>query len=435
VMRSVLHLTRGLGPLHGGPGASLDDYCRAIARRGWRVVLATTCQSCADDPERVLPKFEGDRRLAYTRLAFPVARHLPTVASERWRFSPPLLRWLLANLRAFDLIHVHSFYLFPTIAGAKLASLYKIPYVITTHGVFDSVQRPVRRRRKLIHDALIGGAILKRAAAIIYSSVREYEDATAAGIRCPAAIIANGINTHEFKQLPPNGTFRQRFLAGRAGPIVLYLGRLNEKKGLDVLIAAFARIARRFTDALLVVVGEGDPKGYEQVIARQATERGLDDRVIMTGLLMGSEKLAVLRDAELFVLPSRGENFGTAMFEAMACGLPVVVSHGVDLGREVARAGAGLAVELDDARLADAIAELLGSPARRHRMGAKGRMLAEEYGWDKTAVHIDELYRHVRCNDLPCLWAWPYSDTSPSGTVRNAASGQWCFGPQAWQPP
>lgn len=384
---SVLQLTAGVGPAWYGTGLSLDELCRAIAARNWRVVLASAWRSPIDSPEQALPPLEpGERN--YARVAFP------TLATRRFQFSPGLLRWLRDNISHFDLVHANSLYSFPMVAGLMLARARAIPYLVTTHDVLA----PVQRRRSRTRKALLGGLFMRRAlngaAAIVYSTAAERDAARPLGIKAPAAIISPGISLAPFAALPARGTFRARFLGGFEGPLVLYLGRLAEKKGLDRLIAAFAQILAAYPQARLVIAGDADPLGYRGVVERWAVAHGVRRATDFVGLLRADDKLGALADADLFVLPSRSENFATAMFEAMACRVPVVISSGVQLSAEIAAARAGLVADEPHA-LAAAMGRLLADPVLRRETEERGWAYAGQFEWDKTAARLTALYSEI----------------------------------------
>jgi glycosyltransferase involved in cell wall biosynthesis len=386
-MIKVLHLAAGVGPDWYGIGVGLDDLCRAIAALGCEVVLATAYRSVRDDPERLLPPItEGDGR--YSRVAFPV------LVTKRFQFSPALLRWLLANISGFDIVHVNSLYSFPVVAGLVIARALNIPYVVTTHDVLAPIQRRKSRRKKLLADWMLIRRALDSAAAIVYSTAGECDAAQSLRIRASSAIIPWGINLKPFALLPKRGNFRARFLNGSDCPLVLYLGRLAEKKGLDRLLEAFKKVVAVRPDARLVIAGGGDPPEYRRLVERWAEEQGVSQRVLFTGLLYEANKLAVLADADVFVLPSHSENFAVAMFEAMACRLPVVISSGIQLSGDIARSGAGLVGD-DSSEIADAICRILSDCDLRCRLGELGFAYASQFRWENTAGALASLYRQI----------------------------------------
>jgi glycosyltransferase involved in cell wall biosynthesis len=222
---------------------------------------------------------------------------------------------------------------------------------------------------------LVERRILCGAAGVHYTSQQEQFEAAELGVRAPNAVVPLGIDLTPFAELPPRGWLRERVPGSAGRPVALFLSRLDPKKGLDLLLAAFARARSRRPDLVLVIAGSGDA-GFERDIRRDAIRLGLGDSVYWAGFLSGPEKLAALTDADLFVLPSYSENFGVAAVEAMAAGLPVVISDRVGIYREVAAAGAGLVVPCQEEAVADAVLRLAGDSALRGELGARGRDLA-----------------------------------------------------------
>lgn len=386
-MTKVLHLAAGVGPNWYGIGVGVDDLCQAIAARDCEVVLATAYRSPIDHPEQVLPSI-SERVRHYSRVAFPA------FATRRFQFSPALLRWLLVNISRFEIVHVHSLYSFPVLAGLVLARARKIPYVVTTHDVLAAIQRRKSRAKKFLADRILVRRALDAAAAVVYSTQAEYEAARPLRIMALPVMIPWAISFKPFAALPQRGSFRARFLNGSDSPVVLYLKRLAEKKGLDRLLEAFKRVAAARPDALLVIAGEGDPPSYRCLVECWAKQQGVSRRTLFTGLLHGANKLAALSDADALVLPSHSENFAVAMFEAMACRVPVIISSGVQLAGDIDRFGAGLVGDNPSA-IANAIVRVLSDLDLRRTLQERGFAYARQFSWEKTAALLLTLYHEI----------------------------------------
>jgi glycosyltransferase involved in cell wall biosynthesis len=190
---------------------------------------------------------------------------------------------------------------------------------------------------------------------------------------------------------------------------VLHLGRINFKKGLDILVDSFSRIAKSRPDVHLVIAGP-DEDGYGAKVRRWLQEKGVAGRATFTGMLAGDLLLAALRDASVFALPSYSENFGIAVIEAMACGVPVVISNKINICREVRESGAGLVTPCDAVAFADALGTVLADVSLRTSMGQKGRQLVREhFSWLNVASKLEAAYeaiitstkssRHVNCEN------------------------------------
>ena len=204
-----------------------------------------------------------------------------------------------------------------------------------------------------------------------------------------------GVNPAEFDALPPRGSFRALHPQLGSRRLVVFLGRVTPKKGLDVLVAAFARVAAEVPDAHLVIAGPDDG-GHGRTVRRMIDALGLRERTTTTGMVAGREKLALLADADVWVLPSYTENFAIAAVEALASGAPVVISDRVNIHRDVAGAGAGLVTPCDPAAVAAAIARVLGDAGLRERLRAAGPALVRRsFTWDVAAGRLLSLYAEL----------------------------------------
>jgi glycosyltransferase involved in cell wall biosynthesis len=251
-----------------------------------------------------------------------------------------------------------------------------------------------------VHEYLIEQRSFNNAAAIHYTSEGEMKSVPIK-IKAPSLIIPLGIDLKKYQNLPPYGMFKDRHNLQRK-KIILHFGRINFTKGLDILVKAFAQIAFARNDICLVLAGP-DNEGYARQIEKWLIEEGIKDKAIFTGMLQGIDKLAILKDADIFALPSYSESFGIAVVEAMACGLPVVISNRVNIWREIQNAGAGLVTSCDACELAEALQNLLNDENIRFRMGEAGKILVNTtYNW-KTVVNdllkaYEDILRHRTCH-------------------------------------
>jgi glycosyltransferase involved in cell wall biosynthesis len=384
----ILHVASDLSPRQGGPAKLAPEMCRALARHGHEVALYTT----NFDVEGVLdvpldrPVMEGGFIIRYFPVRWP----------RRWKFSPPLERAIRADAAGFDIVHIHNLYLYHSWITAHYCRKQGIPYLISPHGTLDPFIRRRSRAKKAIYNFLIEKRNLDNAAAIHYTAQFEMDLAhKAMKIKAPGAVVPLGLEMQDYLKLPKPGAFRARFPEVGTDRIILFLSRINFKKGLDLLAKSFGLIAGQRDDVRLVIAGP-DNDGYGVQVRQWLSEAGVLSRTVFTGMLTGVDKLAALADADLFVLPSYSENFGIAIIEAMACGLPVVISNQVNIWREIAGAGAGLVVDCDVQQLAAALLKLLDDSYDRRIIGEKGRRLVEStFLWDKVAKQMLDLYQRI----------------------------------------
>ena len=368
----LLHVVPTYAPAwrHGGPILAVHGLCKALAARGHAVTVFTT-------------DVHGHGRLDVP-LGEPVAVddvevwYFPVVL-PRLSWSPVMGRELARQAGGFDVVHLHSVFLWPTAAAARAAERADVPYVLSPRGML--VPELIEQRGRLRKRAwmlLAERRTLERAAALHMTSPLEADEAARLGLPLPPAfVIPNGVD------LAPNGGRPER------EPFLLFLGRVSWKKGLDRLILALAQV-----DAVLKIAGN-DEEGLRPELERLARGAGVADRVEFLGPVHGAEKEHLLRRAAVLVLPSRSENFGNVVLEAMAAGCPVAVTPEVGLAGTVRETGAGIVADAAPARLGGVLRNLLADPARREEMGRRGRAAAERFGWAAVAGEMEEMYRRI----------------------------------------
>jgi len=234
--------------------------------------------------------------------------------------------------------------------------------------------------------------MLNEAAAIQFTTADEASLVTDVAQATPRYVIPNGIRVNEFRDLSDGREFRERFLDGHPGPVVLFLSRVAKKKGIDILLSAFARAQAE--DAMLVIVGPDD-EGLIPALKAQASTEGIAARVRFLGPLYDEDRRAALGAADIWALISHTENFGNAVLEAMAAGLPVIVSTAVNTSPEINAANAGVVTSLDVEEVATHISELLADPQGREELGRRALSFAEQYDWSRIAPRIVEMYKTV----------------------------------------
>jgi glycosyltransferase involved in cell wall biosynthesis len=234
-------------------------------------------------------------------------------------------------------------------------------------------------------------SVIRNAAALHYTAAEEMKLAEPYVHGASGVVIPNGLDLAEYAELPPPGRVRTEHPEIGNRRIVLFLSRLNFKKGLDLLVPGFAEACRSVNDLHLVIAGPDD--GMKQQTERLIAEARIGSRVTFLGMLDHAQKLAAFSDATMFALPSYSENFGIAVVEAMACGVPVAISDKVNIWREVREAGAGLVAPTTASAVAKQIVQLAREPDLA-AMGARGRRLVEQrFAWDKIAQDLESVYR------------------------------------------
>jgi glycosyltransferase involved in cell wall biosynthesis len=367
----IMHVIASLAPRYGGP-AKVAELCSALAARGHRVEIVSTNIDGPDDLD--VPLGVPLPRDGCVSTVLRVRRPRTTA------FSPDVARWLRRRVRDFDVAHVHGLYLFPTLAAAHYCRRYGVPYVHQPHGGLNAYHRDHNRGRKALYELLFERRNLLGAAAIRYDSLHEQEEGIAAGF--PAGVV-----------VPPGSSVPESVDPRERQPgLVVFLGRLSEKKGLDILLEAFAEVAAGRPAVVLRIAGPDD-EGIGGRIVTRARELGLADRVRLDGLVTGEAKDRLLRRAAVVVLPSADESFGAAVTEAMAYETPVVLTRGVPIYADVAAADAGLVVDRTPKAVADAVRIVLDDSARAAVLGRNARKLvASRWSWSAIARQIEQVY-------------------------------------------
>ncbi|MGZ5617130.1 MAG: glycosyltransferase [Usitatibacter sp.] len=380
----LLHVVPSYIPAwrYGGPIRSVHGLCAALAARGHEVEVVTTNvdgDASSDVPLDVPVRIDG-----------VVVRYFPSTRLRRLYYSPPMYRYLRQSMRQWDLVHTHSVFLWPTTAAARLARKFGKPYVMSPRGML--VRDLISRRSALLKRAwisLIESRNVSLAAAVHVTSALEAEELLALGLKPRRMFEApNGID------LPSEGKPDEshQHMEGDDLPAkyVLFLGRISWKKGLDRLVSALAA-----APGIVLVVAGNDDEGYWPSLIEKAAGLSVADRIHRLGFVDGERKRQVLSRAAALVLPSYSENFGNVVLEAMALGVPVVVTPEVGLASVVASSGSGLVVQGDPAMLGAALARLMGDEALRRELGAKGRAAARLFSWDSVAERIEREYLSI----------------------------------------
>jgi len=311
---------------------------------------------------------------------------VPTVALGRgrlkYRYNPHVRDWLAANATSFDAVIAHGIWEYGALAARRASRDAGLPYFVFTHGMLDPWFKrayPLKHAKKWVYWPWGTYRILRDATAVFFTSEEERRLARESFClyRAREAVVKLGLAR------PPGGPESQAaaFYEGydqlRGKRILLFLSRLHRKKGCDLLIRAFADAARLDPDLHLVVAGpdEGEERSKLEALTM---ERGLDARVTFTGMLSGDVKWGAYRVADAFVLTSHAENYGLVVVEALACGLPVLITDKVNIWREIAEARAGL-VEADTLEGAERLLErwLRLTPNERQRMGRQALLCYE----------------------------------------------------------
>jgi glycosyltransferase involved in cell wall biosynthesis len=371
---------------YGGIPRLATTMTRALARRGHHVTVLTT--DARDARARASALSAAPHRVEVRM--FP---NLSNALAYHFQFFTPvgLRAGVNAIAASFDVAHLHACHNLPGVFAASALLRARVPYVVSPNGTARPIERRIAAKR--LFAATVGRRVLANAAKVIAVSAAETAQLEKLGLdEGGLATIPNPIDDAEFDRAPDGSTFRRwRGLGER--PIVMFLGKLTPRKGVEHLVRAFAALSQ--PHAVLVIAGNDMGSGTAvDTVVRDCT---LEARVIRTGLLTGAERLDALAAANLLVYPSRDEIFGLVPVEALMCGTPVVVCSDSGCAQVIAATGGGLAVPFADPRaLTEAMQKILMHEDRWRRRAAAARIIARRlFGADVVARQLEQLYSSV----------------------------------------
>jgi len=371
---------------YGGPIRSVHSLATALVGIGHEVHVFTSSMDGPTDldvPEETPVNLDGVL-VRYFRVPF----------LRRLCWCPSMAVALKSEVSSFDVVHLHSVFLWPTWAAARIAQSSGVPFLVSPRGMLGP--EVIRRKSGFVKSAwirLIEQRTLRESAAVHITSDLEGEEIRSLGLKLPRlCCIPNGVSIPANYSAMENGPFAQLPL-----PYALFLSRISWKKGLDRLIKSW-----KWVPDLTLVIAGNDEENYLPQLAALAGSEGVSDRVRFIGEVSDEHKWALYESATLFVLPSYSENFGNVVAEAMAVACPVVVTKEVGLASLVLETGAGAVADGEPAMLAKVINELRGDEVRRRSCGLAGqRAVKAKLSWDAVAAQIDRIYQSVTQNARP----------------------------------
>ncbi len=325
----ILHILSSVNPDGGGPTEGVRQRGVRLTEMGHTVEVVSL-----DDAAET---FLGE---------FPLKVHALGPPKGSYRYSDKLVDWLLAHARNYDAVVINGMWQYHSFGAWRALRKLRVPYFVFTHGMLDpwfKATYPLKHLKKWLYWPWADYRVLRDARAVLFTSEEELLQARKSFwlYRAKEHVIAYGTRT------PPDNAaeLRETFLTAhphlRGRRVLLFLSRIHEKKGCDLLVKAFAVVAAS-DPALQLVIAGPDQTGWVSVLKSLAEQHGVADRISWPGMLRNDMKWGAFYAAEAFVLPSHQENFGIAVAEALGCGLPALISDKVNIWREVESSGAGL---------------------------------------------------------------------------------------------
>ena len=367
----ILHVIRGLAN-SSGTTHIVGPLAEAQARHGHKVKVLFVDKpgNVPVRPDPSLVESEG----------FPM-----TVPTQHIGWSRAFARGFNTAVRDTDVVHIHAIWNFPTRYAMRGSHRAGVPYVVAPQGSLEDWALNRSRHLKSVYATLAEKPYFDRAAAIQALTETEAAQCRRFGIRAPVMILPNGVDLSAIDRHDGVADLRGEFSLPPDSVIFLFLGRLFPKKGLDLLIRAFARLTATHVNVFLLIAGHDEGAGYRADMERLAIAHGVSLHTRFLGEVSGSRKFALLRGADVFVLSSYSEGLPVAALEAMACRCPVVLTRSCNLN-EIEHHEAGWLVESQLESLLAALQNACGSVDERRRRGNNGRLLVQDrYTWDRIA--------------------------------------------------
>jgi glycosyltransferase involved in cell wall biosynthesis len=395
----ILSVTETYAPFleFGGPPVKVRALAQGLVKHGHQVTVLTAdwglgARIDAQEASRAQQSPFGWRRVENGVTAI----YLPTWLKYRSvSWNPAVKRFCRARLEDFDLAHIYGIYDFLGSGVADACVKRKIPYVLEPIGMFVPIVRSLRLKR--IYHRFFGRRLFGEASAVIATSEQELQELAQGGVSREKIVLRrNGVAAPD--SWPERGTFRQGLGIAEGTKIILFLGRLSEKKSPDLLLQAFASLSRKAGDRELHLVFAGPDEGGMKARLMELSEQlGMASHVTFTGAIFGGAKWAAYRDADVFVLPSQNENFGNTAAEAVAAGTPVVITEQCGIAPLLANV-AGLVVAHEAEALAGAIKRVTGDPELHARLALGCRTVTARLGWEEPVIQTEALYNTLTSN-------------------------------------
>ncbi len=369
------------------------EMSRNLVKRGHLVTVYTTdgCTKRLKVPKNRLVDVEGIKTYYFSNLSNWLRESLKVATPFYWFVTAD------NDFKHSDVVHIHEFTTMLSILAYYYATKYKVPYVFQAHGSLPIIDKKLRR---WFFDRLFGNRILKGASRVIALSEVEVKEFQEAGVpREKITIISNGIDFEEYENLPPKGVFKKRYNIEKEKNIILFLGRINQFKGIDFLINAFSYIIKSKKNDNLILVIAGPDDGYLRETKKLVNQHKIGNKVIFPGPLFGMRKIEAYVDASIVTsLDSLKEVvFLLVPLEAAASGTPIIVTKSNYIATLAEEGSFGFAVEYGNIpELVTTFEEILSNEKLQKQMGLNGRKyISENLDWKIMIDKLEDIYQDV----------------------------------------
>ncbi len=397
----VLQIVPSISLIYGGPSQMALGLSEALAAQGVEVTILTT-DSNGDNGQAPLD-VPLDRPVEQNGYEIRYFRCSPF---KRYKFSIPLFQWLNEHAHEYDIAHIHALFSPVSSIAASICRRNKLPYILRPLGTLDPADLKKKAQIKKLYAAALEKPNLAGAAAVHFTSPQECEVSERFGTDPKSIIMPLGVKLPKLEN-PEAATqaIREELKLPSDKPILLFLSRIDPKKGLDLLFPALEQLKAEGLAFHLVLAG-GNPQDpdYEQGVHQKIAASRLKDCTTIPGFVRGDRKLALLAASDCFVLPSYYENFGIAVAEAMAAKLPVMISDQVHIFNDIAAAEAGWICQCNVESVRDQLRAAIKDAGERQVRGENAqRCAAAKYSWSAIAARLNDIYGELsgQVNEQP----------------------------------
>jgi glycosyltransferase involved in cell wall biosynthesis len=390
----ILHVIRTMDPAWGGPVEAVKNIAAHAAVLGHSLEI-----TCLDVPQA--PWLKGSDLC------------INAIGPGRFGmfgYSRRLDSWLASNISRFDVVVANGIWMYFSAAVRRAATRARVPYYVFTHGALDpwfKHRYPLKQIKKQLYWSLFEHKVLRDAAAVLFTTAEEQAVSRWAfwPYRCNAKVVGYGIadpflsnsNTRSIDRTEARQLLKSALPEVGERQFLLFLARIHEKKGIDLLLQAIARNNDSYQEYAFVIAGPGKDT-YVSELKAQAVQLGLEKKLIWAGPLYGELKWAAIREAEAYILPSHQENFGISVVEALACSVPVLITDKVNIWREIVAEGGGLAGSDDVSGISRLLEKWSGlHPEQRAAMReCARRCFLNHFEIRRTSADLFDLYTQHR---------------------------------------
>ncbi len=393
----ILQIVPSISLVYGGPSQMIRGLSAAIAQQPATAVsqvtiLTTDSNGDVDEASLDVPLGTPVAEDGYEVIYFRCSPF------RRYKFSTGLLSWLWANAHRYDIAHIHALFSPVSTTAATVCRWKNLPYIMRPLGTLDPADLQKKKQIKKIYASLLECPNLAGAAAIHFTSDLESKVSERFGVSTPGKVIPLGV---ALPTLPERSAsqlaIRKRFDIPAERPIILFMSRVDPKKGFDLLLPALDNFYQDGKPFHFLLCGANpQDRAYETRIKKQVESSAWAKQATVVGFVSGELKAQILSAADVFVLPSYYENFGIAVVEAMAAKIPVVISDQVHIWPVIKESESGWVVPTEVGALTAALGEAIAQPDVRSQRGENAQRCAKEnYSWEAIAQLMTTTYQQL----------------------------------------